>query len=317
MSDGVHWLIPFAAGLSPAAQEARKNLSLPALERLLARMAPASKDEGGETDLSMPHERALARAFGMPSADGRIPWAAWHVARDGRDPGTAAHAWITPCHWQVHADHVTMLRPGDLLLDEQESQRLLAAMRPYFVEDGIELDYDSPTRWIARGEMFRGMAAASLDRVGGRVIDPWMPRGEEARPLRRLQQEMQMLLYTDPLNEERAGRGLPAVNSFWVSGAGALEVNAPGAKREDVHVADALRNPALDSDWTAWTAAWRELDARDIPRLQALADSGKALTVTLCGERSSQSWTTQAGGWWQRIASTFRLEGAADFLEPL
>jgi hypothetical protein len=66
------------------------------------------------------------------------------------------------------------------------------------------------------------LTPASLDRVVGRVIDGWMPRAGEAKALRRLQQEMQMLLYTHPVNEERARGGLLPVNSFWASGTGAL-----------------------------------------------------------------------------------------------
>ncbi|HVZ45290.1 MAG TPA: phosphoglycerate mutase [Ramlibacter sp.] len=334
MSDGVHWLVPFAAGLTQAAQAAAKTLCLPHLEKLLARMAPAGIDSGDEHTFSMPHERVLARAHGVDPLDGRIPWAAWQLARSGREPGSDAWAWLTPCHWDVHVDHVTMDVPEDLGLSAEESRQMLAAMQPYFEQDGIVLEFDAPARWLARGEPFRAIPTASLDRVSGRAIDTWMPRADEARVLRRLQQEMQMLLYTHPLNEERTQRGLAPVNSFWVSGAGAIDAGggvsraslgdrsrrnagafAPHAVR--VQLANALRAPALHEDWTAWSAAWRELDTVEVPRLASLVDQAGPIAITLCGERRARTWTSEGAGWARRLASLVRRERAPDLLEPL
>ena len=222
MSDSAHLLIPFASSRDEGCAAALAMLALPHLEKLLARLAPAAIDSGDEATLSMPHERVLARACGLPADDGRIPWAAWQVAQAGREAGATAWAHITPCHWQVGQDHVAMGHPHDLQLEARESQALLAAMQPFFEGDGIALEYDSPTLWLARGEVFRDLATASLDRVVGRAVDNWIPRAPEARALRRLQQEMQMLLYTHDVNEERGRAGLAPVNSFWVSGTGAL-----------------------------------------------------------------------------------------------
>ena len=222
MSDTAHLLLPFASCDDLGCAQARAALKLPALGKLLARLAPAAGDKGDETSLSMPHERVLAREWGLPHEDGRIPWAAWQLAQAGRETQGEAWAWITPCHWRVGQDHVAMADPKQLSLSGEESQDLLAVLRPWFEQDGIALEYDTPTQWLARGEVFRDFPAASLDRVTGRVIDRWMPRGEAGKAVRRLQQEMQMLLYTQPINEGGARRVLATNNSFWVCGAGAL-----------------------------------------------------------------------------------------------
>ena len=83
MSDTTHLLIPGAASASEGCQQALQNLALPHLDRLLARLSPhpAGSDSGEETSFTPPHERALARALGLPAEDGRIPWAAWHRQR--------------------------------------------------------------------------------------------------------------------------------------------------------------------------------------------------------------------------------------------
>jgi hypothetical protein len=303
MSDSVHLLIPFAYALSDGCAQAARSVSLPQLERLLARLAPGRKDAGDEWTLSMPHERVLAREVGLPAADGLIPLAAWQVRQAGRDPGEKAWACITPCHWRVGRDHVAMDHPQDLQLDAAASRALLAAMQPYFEQDGITLEYDAPTLWLAHGEVFRELPVASLDRVVGRTIDPWMPRTPHARTVRRLQQEMQMLLYTHPVNEERTRGGLLPVNSFWVSGTGALPP-AVGAPPAGLQITQYLREAALLEDWRAWAAAWQQLDGEECTRLSGELDRGQSIALTLCGERHAQTWTSEgAGGIAQRVGT--------------
>ncbi len=318
MSDSVHLLVPFASSIAEGCGQALRGLALPQLERLLGRLALAHTDGGGESTLSVPHERVLAREFGLPVEDGRIPWAAWQLFLGGRDPGEQAWAHITPCHWQVGTGHVSMGHPHDLQLDARDSQALLAAMRPFFEEDGITLEYDAPTRWLAQGELFRNLPTASLDRVVGRTVDGWMPRTPEAGKLRRLQQEMQMLLYTHEVNEARERGGLAPVNSFWASGTGALPSTHAMAAPPGLQIVHYLRDTALLGDWRAWAAAWQELDAKECPRLlQALAD-GRAVTLTLCGERSAQTWSSaSAGGWLHRLGALFARGKAVALLESL
>jgi hypothetical protein len=310
-------LVPFASGRAEGCLEALRTLALPNLEKLLARLAVVQTDEGDGTQLSMPHERVLAREYGIESPDGLLPWAAWQLEQSGRDTRYAAWAWVTPCHWRVGTGHVDMDFPQDLQLDSRDSQALMAAMQPYFEQDGIRLEYDAPTLWVARGELFRKLPAASLDRVVGRTVDGWMPRGDAARPLRRLQQEMQMLLYTHTVNDERTRGGLLPVNSFWVSGAGALPPDRRSAPPAGLHVTQYQRNAALRGDWPAWSAAWQQFDANEIPRLAALLDQGMPVRLTLCGERQARTWARAEEGLWRRLARHFSRPRAAEYLEPL
>lgn len=316
MSDGAHLLIPYASSTAGACVQALKTLALPRLEKLLARLAPAGRDDGDESTLSMPHERALARALGLPAADGLIPWAAWEARLAGRDDGGRAWARITPCHWRVGTGHVAMDNPGDLRLEDGQSRALFEAMQPYFREDGIALDYHLPMFWLAHGEIFRDIPTASLERVAGRSVDDWMPRTPQAAPLRRLQQEMQMLLYTHPVNEERESAGLLPVNSFWVSGAGALAKEP--ASPAGLSIVDSLRAAASRGDWPAWTSAWQEVDAMECARLLADLDNGKPVTLTLCGERSAHTWSSEgAGGLLRRVRALVAGRKATMLLEAL
>src|SRR5690349_7501344 len=102
----MHLVIPHASALSDAAVQALAALSLPNLERLLARGAPvedASTHDIPEPDeyaLSLPHERLLARLRGWPVTDGLLPFAAESARHDGFAP-EAGSGWglVTPAHW--------------------------------------------------------------------------------------------------------------------------------------------------------------------------------------------------------------------------
>jgi hypothetical protein len=297
--------------------QARKTLALPVLEKLLARLHPSAAEDGGEHSMSMPHEKVLAREHGLPHADGRIPWAAWRIKAAGQDPQDAAYAWITPCHWRVGQDHVAMANPAQLSLSPDESRAFLAAMRDYFEQVGISLEYREPAQWIARGEVFRDLPCASLDRVCGRVIDAWMPRGDKGKALRRLQQEMQMLLYTHPFNDERLARGLPAVNSFWVSGAGALPLSTQLREPRGLRVVNDVREAALIPDWDAWSAAWRDIDRGECAQLLAALDRGEQVALTLCGERNARTFSGAGGGFFGKLRASLRAARAAQVLDSL
>ena len=317
MSDGLHLLVPFAASEAPQARAALAGLPLPHLEKLLARLAPSALLDDGEQALSMPHEHVLADALGLPGGDGLRPWAAWQVLQAGGDPGPHGWAWITPCHWRLGTNHGVMHHPLDLRLDAAESRALLQAMQPYFEQDGLALQYDSPTRWLARGPLFAGLPTASLDRVIGRVLGPWMPRGDATRPLRRLQQEMQMLLYTHPVNEERTRGGLLPVNSFWASGSGTLDgqqgVHAPAG----LQVTHTLRDAALLQDWRAWATGWQQLDANEGARLLQAVAQGRPVALTLCGERRARTRRSAGNGWKRRVAALWSQPKAAESLRDL
>jgi hypothetical protein len=192
---------------------------LPNLHKLLTLLACSDVTYAKPSDLTPLHER-LAYAH-LQAADGLLPLGALAAQAAGLDR-SAAWGLLTLCHLQAQSDHVAMREPDELELDPQESEALVQAMHAYFLEDGLRLYPYLPGQWLVSGEPLRDVPTASLERVRGQAVDAWMPQGERARPLRRLHNEMQMLLYTHPVNDRRAARGLTPVNAFWLSGTGSL-----------------------------------------------------------------------------------------------
>ncbi|PJI96622.1 hypothetical protein CLU85_1376 [Acidovorax sp. 69] len=307
MSDTTHLLIPYAASASEGCQQALQGLALPHLDRLLARLSPHPDhtDSGEETSFSAPHERALARALGLPVEDGRIPWAAGHRQQQGLPTDSQAWAFVTPCQWQVSTDHVTLRGPEQLALDEAASRALLAIVSPWFAEDGITLHYDQPTRWLASSPLFATLATASLERVLQRDVRAWMPDAKAARTLHRLHSEMQMLLYTHAFNDARSDAGLPVINSFWVHGTGVLPAPAPSPTSAPT-MPTTLRDAALNEDWRAWAAAWAALDAGPVANLLRQSEGGAPVQLTLCGERNALGFHTAPRTLAQHFQSLFR-----------
>ncbi len=310
----MHLLIPYAFCSSEACATTLPTLKLAQLEKLLTRLAPEPLNTGDAFSLSPPHECALARALGLPLADGLIPWAARQALQNGLPGG--AWAFITPCHWRVGSKHAAMGGRTLPAFSEQDSRRLLAAMQPYFAEDGIELHYWQPHCWLARSELFDGLATAALERVVGRDVQSWLPQGAQAVTVQRLQAEMQMLLYHHPLNDERAARSLPAVNSFWLSGTGTLNA-APTAGAEDPVLPTSLRDAALSEDWSAWAQAWRALDGQQCAALLAVLQRGEPVQLTLCGERNALVFRNTTQTFFQGLRQRFATQSPNTFLEQL
>jgi hypothetical protein len=144
-----HLIVPWAGIGQAAGTSALAGLELPHLRRLLATWHPAAPQHVDEYSLNPPHEQSLARALGWATLpDGCLPWAAWHAGVTDR-----ACAWFTPCHYQIGMDHVRLIPPADLALSAEHSQALCQALADLCAEDGIDLRWQSPDRWLARGEV--------------------------------------------------------------------------------------------------------------------------------------------------------------------
>jgi hypothetical protein len=281
--------------------QALGRLKLPFLRRWLSQSQPLHTLVSPPEGLSLPHELALAQSLGWPLDGSALPWAA-RAARTVTDHN-GAWAFITLCHWQVGNGQFTVTDPGPIR--EEESQTLFQSMQPYFEEDGISLHPYRPGQWLARSTHFEGLASASLERVMGLPIEPWLlgahlpELSPSVKLLRRLQNEMQMLLYQHPVNDRRP---VP-INSIWIEGCGRLLSPAPNTAPEPpVVLLNDLREPWLLRDVQAWSRGWEHLDANVLPAW--LETPG--MQVVWCGQREARVWQHQPPGLWTRWKRAWR-----------
>jgi hypothetical protein len=299
-------IVPFASSQDPAALSRISELHLPHLQALLDHLQPQALSTPALDDDSphLPHEWAYAQALGMQrnDADAAVAGLPWAAAQS--DSPTEAQAWFTPCHYQIGMDHVRLIPPTDLALSAEHSQALCRALAALCREDGIELHWLSPDRWLARGPALHGVASLSLDRVSGRTIES--QHLHQSPGLKRLHHEAQMLFYTQAAHDERVAHGLLPINGFWLSAAGACTAALkPGPAPV---LLDALRTPALRGDWAAWAQAWQSLEATWAQALVGVR-AADSLSLVLCGERHSQCWQTAGAStspWRQRWPRLWR-----------
>jgi hypothetical protein len=295
-----------------AQQQALQSLAavgLPHLKGLLATMQRVAVLRQDDWAWSTPADVAHAQALGLPSEPGCIPWAAWQTGL--RDTPCA---WMSPCHWRVGVDRMSLLDPFDLQLSEAESQAFLALIAPWLAQDGLTFlrhhhASNSPHAWLITGDLLRDLPCASLACAVGRSLDPWLPStgNPQGAVLRRLQNELQMLLYTHPLNEQREAEGRLPVNAVWLHGAGALaagfEANPLVLREQRLAQLPQLSLPHTFADWVQ---AWQAIDAQVLaPIAQDRLHSSKrgvkstathnnatapTLELVLCGENQQHLW---------------------------
>jgi hypothetical protein len=314
----MHLLISHAAPPGPHCQAAIAQLALPNLTELLGLLTATPPLLGAPDALTPLPERLRATSMGLQAQDGLIPWAAMDAQQLGltKMHGDAGWAWITPCHLNVQSNHILMDDPLELDVSAQESETLRAAMKRYFDEDGIALHPLNNGTWLAFGDVFKDLPTASLERVAAASIEPWMPPQEGAKLLHRLQNEMQMLLYTHSVNDARSALGKPTINAFWVSGTGTPKPS-PTSNAEPLECVDTLRQAALRDDPQAWQAAWQTLDCTKLADLLKVAKLAQPVQLTLCGPRMAATLELQNKPWWGRIQQRFSMSSPEQLLNSL
>lgn len=316
-----HLIIPGALLPLPDDQPRPALPPLPHLAALLRQLQPAGDIECDDEGPSDPAELATALALGLPAEPGRIPWA----AIESGIVGTPC-AWIVPCHWQLGMDHVLLTDPVHLHLGEEPSRALLASVAPLLNEDGIEVTYQMPNAWLAKGEVFRELSSWSIARAVGHRLTPALlastPIASDAALLRRLQSELQMVFYTHPVNEAREqARQLP-INALWITGAGML--SEPVAHRPELVIDNRLimaeQEAAGSSQEQAIAShhkAWEALDADSGKQLLDAFKAGHEVRLILCGPRRALAFAPSPRGLIARISRLFERPKLGEILKQL
>ncbi len=335
-----HLDILFPFGLPPPglARDLFCELKLPALATLMARAKSAPhRQRFGDFARALPHEAWLASQFGL------APFAAIDVDHQNspalacatmRALGLAVDegVWfmLHPSHIHIAHDHLVLTDIRQINLSESDSRALFDTAAPLFAEFGRSLHYGDGNTWFMRADDWHGLLTATPDATCGHNIDIWMPQGDDAAAWRKLQNEVQMLWFAHPLNEQRAMQGLQAVNSLWLwAGATATAVAPTSGERRDVFnlpngfiglsqyakttyvnasvadiivtkpehallTLDQLIQAALAGEWSAWRQQLQALESDFFaPLLQAMQQGQlDSLSLYITDHAHLLKWTT-------------------------
>lgn len=317
-------VLPFALPLPEFAPDLVRALDAPALSALLSRASTADRSDGAPNAHALPHESWLARTLEL-DGDGRPAFAnaAMHGLGHGNATGDGAWRLVTPCHIQVARSHLMMADPRQLVLDEADSRALFDAARQLCEELGHALLYGDAGTWFLRADAWAADDVASPDTVVGMDLTDFMPKAATARPMRRLQNEVQMAWHGHPVNAAREARRQPAVNGFWIWGQGGARqparplatfavpgwLAALGSQRlqgldgldkllgsDHMLVAGNLAEAAIAADWNGWLQGMSHLESALFAPLLSAVKAGRVreLRLVLSSREDLRVFTTTA-----------------------
>lgn len=286
-------------------------------------------------------EATLGDAFGL---DGSVPWAAFRILGESAPPANTADAcWLCadPVHLRLHQDKLILADASSLDIGLDEAQELTTELNRQFADIG-SFHVATPDRWylqLAGNTDLGHFDVPPLSVVAGRRVGRQLPETPQARPLRQLLNEVQMVLYGQAGNEAREQSGRSTINSLWLWGAGvqpatsasdftgvwggdvlasglsrafgvpqqplpdsvgALLAQAPAGSRQ-LLILDALQRPVQYEDADAYRSVLAELDARWFTPLQKALASGriKQLRIEAATAYATLAWDSSRGDQWQ------------------
>jgi hypothetical protein len=169
-----------------------------------------------EAQVHLDFESHLLRAVGLQSQAKELASAPVCLAAE-----QAVGFWMRaePIHFaagMTRIDAVTL--GGATMLNSEDRTELGLAIGDFVRGSGLQWD---ERRWLIG---FPRVLAVQTWQPNFRAeLEHVMPTGPDAKELRRLMTELQMLLHEHPVNNRRARRRLPAANAVWLWGGGLVK----------------------------------------------------------------------------------------------
>ena len=285
-------------------------------------------------------EATLCDAFGVAE---NAAYAAFRVLGESYGPTAAEACWLCadPVHLRLHQERLILADGGSLDIELAEAQAIVAELNRHFADLGT-FHAAAADRWylqLAGNTDLGRFDVLPLSAVAGRRVGQQLPETPEARWLRQLLNEAQMILHHHPANERREDEGRATINSLWLWGAGELPNGAPGgftkvwsdnvlarglSRAFDVPVQaipgdagtllaqatrgsrqllvlDALQSPVQYEDADAYRAGLLDLEARWFAPLQKALAAGKIQRLRLEASTAyaALTWDSDRRAQWQ------------------
>jgi len=163
--------------------------------------------------------------------DAPLPVAAVTAVYDGLDAGQGWWLRADPVYLQPDRDQAVLVASEALQLQAEESAALLETINAHFAVDGWQLRAPHPQRWYLHldEDEAEAIRTTPLPQVMGRGVNQYLPQGQNRRQWHSRLNELQMLLHSHPINQQRVQTGKLPVNSVWLWGEGSLPpVATPG-----------------------------------------------------------------------------------------
>ncbi len=202
---------------------------------------------------------------------------------------------LNPIHLHIARTHLVLTDYRQLALSESDSKLLFEIAKAICSDYGIELIYGNAVTWFLRQDDWADFVTATPDAACGHNIETWPIKGMKELHWRKLQTEIQMAWFIQPLQQQREEHNQNVVNSLWLW-AGAWIRNNEQSKSLILITKDAkfgrdaslspplvlldqLTSAALSNDWDDWLTSMSELETHWFkPLCQALRKRPYQLT---------------------------------------
>jgi hypothetical protein len=203
------------AGLAPALASLLERSSADRRENLDWRAWLLAHVTDGAAWLRWQHPGPTRRLLALASASSPGPDAS------AKPPHiVATWACAEPVHLATGIDHLSLEPSLAVPLTRQEADDLAATLNAALAERGWSVVPLDPGRWLlACAEPIECETSPPTD-AAGRAVRAHLPEGRDARRVRSIMNEMQMILHAHPVNEQRSARGQQTVNAVWLWGFG-------------------------------------------------------------------------------------------------
>jgi hypothetical protein len=186
---------------------------LASLEALLAR-GKIAKSAG------MFLEEAVLGEFNVSPAN--APVAALTRIADGGTADDATWLRADPVHLHVSRDNVQLMDSHVIEPTLAEAHAIAATLNQHLAQDGLSIDVLDDARWYMKIPASEAPRAPPLWQVAGGSVYDQLPQGDGRINWRRLQNELQMILFDHSVNTAREAKGIVPINGIWLWGAGSL-----------------------------------------------------------------------------------------------
>ena len=127
-----------------------------------------------------------------------------------------------PVHLRADPRGLILFDASTFSFSEEESGALLESVGDFLAQDDLQLEGSHARRWYLSGGDCQELISTPLPLLRGKPVSEYLPQSEDAPAWCKRVNEIQMLMHIHPVNQRRAERGLPLVNSLWTWGGGQL-----------------------------------------------------------------------------------------------
>jgi hypothetical protein len=177
--------------------------------------------KGKTTLMPMPLEAWVSERFSL-KAEPDYPLSAISANADGLDAHTGYWLRADPVHLILQRDSFSLGEPVPLSMTAEHAQLLVATLNTHFLSEGLEFMLGNSGSWYLRLSEDANIQTNLPNATIGKNIHGYMPQGAYAGKWRSILNEVQMLLFEHPVNQQRESVGNVPVNSIWLSGGGFL-----------------------------------------------------------------------------------------------